>query len=173
MTEEWRPVPGWEECYEISSRGRVRSIPRFVQGRWGPLWVPGGILKPQGWGRRREYLAVGLRRGGAKIKKMAIHQLVLIAFVGPRPPGYVACHNNGIHTDNRLENLRWDTESSNVIDSVKHGTHPESRKSCCKRGHPFDENNTHIEPKTGYRYCRRCRTMSQAARRRQQRNAVA
>jgi DNA-binding XRE family transcriptional regulator len=33
-----------------------------------------------------------------------------------------ACHNNGVKTDNRLTNLRWDTPSSNQLDRQKHGT---------------------------------------------------
>lgn len=32
------------------------------------------------------------------------------------------CHNNGNCTDDRLENLRWDTHSSNLLDRRQHGT---------------------------------------------------
>lgn len=36
MDEEWRPVPGWEGLYEISSIKRVRSLPRqTVKGTLG------------------------------------------------------------------------------------------------------------------------------------------
>lgn len=51
-----------------------------------------------------------------------VHQLVLEAFVGPRPDGTEACHNNGTRTDNNLANLRWDTRKSNHADKKKHGT---------------------------------------------------
>ena len=50
-----------------------------------------------------------------------IHRLVLETFVGLCPKGMECCHNNGIKTDNRLENLRWDTRSNNAKDAVKHG----------------------------------------------------
>lgn len=30
MKEEWRPVPGYEDLYEVSNTGKVRSIPRIV-----------------------------------------------------------------------------------------------------------------------------------------------
>jgi hypothetical protein len=33
-----------------------------------------------------------------------------------------ACHENGDETDNRLENLRWDTHSANLLDKRRHGT---------------------------------------------------
>ncbi len=55
--------------------------------------------------------------------KRLIHQLILETFVGSRPNSLVACHNNGNNQDNRLENLRWDTQRSNVKDSINTGTH--------------------------------------------------
>jgi hypothetical protein len=30
MTEQWRPIPGFEGSYEVSDRGRVRSLPRVI-----------------------------------------------------------------------------------------------------------------------------------------------
>jgi hypothetical protein len=53
---------------------------------------------------------------------VSIHVLVLTAFVSPRPSGMVACHNNGNRSDNRVENLRWDTLASNSADRYLHGT---------------------------------------------------
>jgi hypothetical protein len=61
------------------------------------------------------------------------HVLTLIAFRGPRPPGMQACHNDGKRTNNRIENLRWDTAAGNQADKVAHGTvyrgerHPNSK----------------------------------------------
>jgi hypothetical protein len=49
-----------------------------------------------------------------------LHRVVLLAFVGPRPANCEACHSNGIRSDNRLANLRWDTRESNVADRVRH-----------------------------------------------------
>ena len=51
-----------------------------------------------------------------------VHQMILEAFVGPKPPGMECCHENGVRTDNRIEKLRWDTRSNNQKDSVRHGT---------------------------------------------------
>ena len=57
-------------------------------------------------------------------QKYRVHRLILETFVGPCPPGMEACHGNGIRTDNRLENLRWDTRKANCADAVRHGTCP-------------------------------------------------
>jgi hypothetical protein len=34
-----------------------------------------------------------------------------------------ACHNNGVRTDCRLSNLRWDYPEANEADKLRHGTH--------------------------------------------------
>lgn len=51
-----------------------------------------------------------------------VHRLVLEAFVGPCPAGMEGCHNNGCPSDNRLQNLRWDTRLANNADKIRHGT---------------------------------------------------
>jgi len=51
-----------------------------------------------------------------------VARLVLLAFVGPPPIGCQTCHNNGIKTDNRIDNLRWDTPLANHCDKFVHGT---------------------------------------------------
>ena len=39
MTETWRPIPGWEGEYSISSAGRVRSEERKIVRRDGVVIV--------------------------------------------------------------------------------------------------------------------------------------
>ena len=122
--ENWRPVPGWEEFYEVSDCGRVKSLSRTTTcvGRWGKSVSriePERILKPAAAGGG--YLFIGLRLKGVS-KPAYIHRLVLEAFIGPCPKGQEACHNNGERTDNRLGNLRWDTRKNNHADKRRHGT---------------------------------------------------
>jgi len=47
---------------------------------------------------------------------------VLIAFVGPKPYGMEACHNDGDCTNDIHSNLRWDTPVNNKADMLRHGT---------------------------------------------------
>lgn len=61
--------------------------------------------------------------GKVRYKTCRIHPLILKAFRGPKPKGMQACHNNGIRTDNRIENLRWDTGKANQADRIDHGTY--------------------------------------------------
>jgi hypothetical protein len=92
-----------------------------------------------------------------------VHRLVLETFVGPCPDGMECCHNNGDPADNRLENLRWDTLSSNAYDRVEHGVHNMARRDRCNHGHLFVGAN--LTSSNGYRACRACRQARVAQRR--------
>lgn len=46
----------------------------------------------------------------------------MTAFVCPRQEGQHCCHCDGNGANNVLENLRWDTPSSNNQDKIAHGT---------------------------------------------------
>lgn len=63
------------------------------------------------------------------MRRVYVHRLVLEVFIGPCPENMEACHfpdNNT--TNNRLENLRWDTPKSNGQDQIKHGVTNHGRK---------------------------------------------
>lgn len=119
MEEVWKDIPGYEGEYQVSDQGRVRSVDRMITAHWrGKPYrrrSKGQIVKGTG----RPYLGVMLGRYSVKIN---VHQLVLLAFVGPCPEGLEICHNNGDPTDNRLVNLRYDTRSENVRDTVRCGS---------------------------------------------------
>lgn len=151
MTEQWRPVVGWEGLYEVSDRGSVRSLDRSV-GQWygGVRSVRGRLLSPV---TNKDHCVVGLCRNGMQTN-VKVHRLVLEAFVGPAPSGLVCCHNNGDGTDNRLENLRWDTLSANSKDAVRHGANRNANKTHCPSGHEYSPSNTYTYP-TG-RICKAC-----------------
>lgn len=117
--ETWKPVPGWEGFYEVSDMGRIRSLIRNVGSRHeGGATRRSVILKPS---TCDNYGYVTLSKN-CVCKRAAVHRTVLEAFVGPCPDGNQACHNNGCHRDNRLDNLRWDTKRANESDKRRHGT---------------------------------------------------
>ncbi len=118
MQEEWRSVIGYDGLYEVSNAGQVRSLPRP-----GCFHQELHVLVPFRYTNRDEYayLRVNLSRHN-KVRTRPVHQLVLEAFVGPRPEGFEAGHENGIYTDNRLSNLSWITKIENAADRTRHGT---------------------------------------------------
>lgn len=149
--EQWKPIPGYEGIYEVSAQGRVRSIDRLdARGRR----IRGRVLKPET--NRYGHLQVGLWSGGEKCKAY-VHRLALLAFIGPPPEGMEGCHNDGNPSDNRLENLRWDTRSANMLDKVLHGTHHHANKTHCPAGHEYTEANTYVYSKSRGGLDRQCR----------------
>ena len=121
MKEEiWKDIPGYEGVYQVSSIGRVRSVDRVVTRRDGrDFFKKGQIQKLQNNGHG--YLYKQLKHKG-KIKNCYIHKLVLLTFKKERPKGMVICHLDGDTTNNRLDNLRYDTPLENNIDQFRHGT---------------------------------------------------
>lgn len=153
--ETWRPVVGYEDLYEVSDQGRVRSLDRvFVRTNGVPQSVKGRVLKP---GTDKDgYRTVALSRGG-KATTRRIHRLVLSAFVGPCPTGQEVRHLNGVPGDNRLSNLAYGTSSENRRDRWEHGTDHNLNKTHCNNGHDhFEENNIPSQAKRGKRSCLIC-----------------
>lgn len=147
----WLPVIGWEGLYEVSDRGEVRSLDRV--DRFGRRYA-GRVLSTDTI--KGGYLRVALAREGI-VKRRQVHHLVLESFVSSRPPGMEGCHGDGNPVNNRLDNLRWGTRPENALDTVRHGTHRNARKTHCPRGHALIEPNITAEARrNGRRSCLAC-----------------
>lgn len=144
VNENWAPAPGYEELYEVSDLGRVKSL------RLGKL------MKPHEVNYRIGYLQVGFSLAG-RMKNFYVHRLVLEAFVGPCPDGMECRHLNGNARDNRLLNLAWGTRSENNFDRVKHGTHYHTARTHCPKGHPLDGVARRPDGTIRQRICITCR----------------
>lgn len=142
MTEVWKPVAGYEERYEVSSEGRVRS--RHARGPEGTL----SLFDLDGYKRMTLWDGRVARAG-------QVHRLVAAALLPPPNPGQTEVrHLDGNPSNNSVANLAWGTHSENEFDKVRHGTHHEARKSHCKSGHEFSPENT--RKSRGQRVCISC-----------------
>lgn len=156
MTETWKDIPGWEGFYQVSDQGRIRSLDRMVQGKWGLQRVRGQLMSTVI--RNDGYITVHLRREGKRTNHL-VHRFVLEAFVGPCPEGMEARHLNDVKTDARLENLEWGTRSENNFDRGRNKIDYYSKRAACKRGHDLVEDNLVPNQKTtrnGVKTCYAC-----------------
>lgn len=115
--EIWKPIPGFTG-YDISDQGRVRSY--YMRGggnRWCISEEPQRILRPL----NNRYLKVNLISDSGLPTMMNIHQVVALVFIGEPPEGMEVCHNDGNKHNNRIDNLRYDTHTNNMIDAVHAG----------------------------------------------------
>lgn len=98
--ETWKPVVGYEELYEVSDQGRVRSL-KFGKEK---------ILKP--WKDRGGYLKVSLCKDGHK-KYLFVHRLVADAFIQNPNNLKTVNHKDEVKTNNVASNLEWMSQKDN------------------------------------------------------------
>lgn len=119
--EKWLPVVGFEDLYEISSMGRVRSKERMRKmycyrkgesGGWTEGTVHARIMKLRmDFGG---YMNVEFHKD-SKPYRFKVHVLVAQAFCPNKDDTKVQVdHINALRNDNRVENLRWVTRSENL-----------------------------------------------------------
>ena len=99
--EQWKAIAGYEEIYEVSDLGRVRSL-KYGKER---------ILKPLK--TTRGYLQVCLRKDG-HTKRLLVHRLVADAFI-PNPNNLdTVNHKDEVKTNNVASNLEWMSQKDNI-----------------------------------------------------------
>jgi hypothetical protein len=113
---EWKPIPNYEDRYEVSDCGEVISL------NW------------EGIPNRKKLLTRTIRKGprnkvgyyivrlfkDKNIRSVTCGRLVLEAFIGVRDDREVN-HKDGNTLNDKLENLEYVTRSENQIHAVKNG----------------------------------------------------
>lgn len=117
MKEEWKDIAGYEDLYQVSNYGRVKSLDRISAYR--SRKTKGVLLKQST--RKDGYLLVSLWKNGCHYNGL-VHQLVARAFKGPRPDGLQVCHEDGVQSNCAASNFRYDTPIGNNRDKRRHGT---------------------------------------------------
>ncbi len=127
MAEVWRSAVGWEGLYEVSDCGRIRSVPRMICSYGGRRWIiPAAVLKaaPTHGG----YLVVGFSGNGRR-QTWAVHRLVALAFLWPRPEGMTINHKDGNKNNNAAVNLEYCTIGENNRHALRTGLRVNPRGS--------------------------------------------
>jgi len=100
--EKWNDIVGFVGRYEVSDQGRVRN--KFTQH----------VLRPAP--TSKGYLTVNLYDGSSPKdpRSFCVHDLVMAAFVGPKPAGYQVDHGEKGKQCNALDNLEYVTPAENI-----------------------------------------------------------
>jgi hypothetical protein len=115
--EIWKDVVGFENYYEVSSYGNVRSKDRLVYRSVGtPFWKKGKILKP----KTKRYAEYNLSINGQSNFKTG-HRLVGEAFLLNPQNLPMVLHKDNNKLNNRVDNLEWGDGFKNMQDAVKTG----------------------------------------------------
>ena len=107
--EEWKWIEGYENLYQISTEGRVKSFKKKDPK----------ILTPKRDGKGY-YLMVCLSKDGNK-KYCLIHRLVAQAFIPNFNNKEQVNHIDGNKKNNKVSNLEWNTPSENINHALDNG----------------------------------------------------
>ena len=117
--ESWRDVSEWEGLYQVSDRGRVKSLARTTRGPKRNKRVREKILP--GSADDHGYIVASFRCND-RYERYLTHRLVLLTFKGDPPEGKPhGLHKDGDPGNNKLLNLYWGCQKDNYVDSVRHG----------------------------------------------------
>lgn len=116
MSEIWKPVVGYEGLYEVSDKGRIKSLHYYGGDR---QVVMSQSKRPDG------YMELGLSKAG-KCTHYLVHRLVADAFIENPDNLEMVNHKDENKENNSVENLEWCTRSYNQIYSMN--LHPERRQ---------------------------------------------
>ena len=132
MNEIWKDVIGYEELYEVSNLGKIRSKDRIVyQQNNGTLCkhlYNGKILKLKK--EKNGYIRIRLSKNGKAITK-SLHRIVAETFIPHDKENNVVNHLDNNPSNNMVSNLEWTTYKGNMQYAAKQGRmkyHPENLK---------------------------------------------
>lgn len=112
VEEVWLDIEGYEGYYQISNKGRVRSLDRVVPcSRTTSRKLRGRLLKlcPDSSG----YIIIVLQKDGEK-KSVKVHRLVATHFLDRIPGKDIINHIDCDKTNNCVSNLEWCTPKENT-----------------------------------------------------------
>ena len=117
--EVWKPIKDYEEFYEVSNYGRIRSKDRIKKVPFGRFGIQKGkVIKLQL--NSRGYVRVVLSNQFGK-KAFLVHRLVAAAFI-ENPDGLpVINHKDFNPLNNNADNLEWTTPLGNTRYSLDRG----------------------------------------------------
>lgn len=116
--ETWKDIVGYEEYYQVSNLGRVRSKDRLVKSKNNSTrTVKGKIKKPSSTDR---YYVMLLSKNGVE-KGFLVHRLVATHFIENPDNKPEVNHKDGNRQNNAHINLVWSTSSENQIHAYENG----------------------------------------------------
>ncbi|WP_417140580.1 NUMOD4 domain-containing protein [Phocaeicola coprocola] len=100
-SEIWKPIKDYEGLYEVSSLGRIKSMPKKFIRNGAVTHFEEKILTPSD---SHGYRSVVLTKNGIH-KTHSVHRLVALAFI-QNPNNYTQInHKDENKSNNRVENL--------------------------------------------------------------------
>lgn len=130
LKEEWKSIKGYENRYQVSNHGRVKSLARIIEADDGferhyrEKYLK---LKPN---KARGYVAVRLYDDEGNYKHIEVHRLVALHFLSNLDGFPIVNHIDQVRDNNHVDNLEWCTYAHNLLHK---GAHRRSREKIKKK----------------------------------------
>ena len=124
MKELYKDIKGYENLYQISNLGNVKSLAKGDgNGNRDRILKPGIEGKLRKTNQEYSYRSIRLCKKGIT-EKFAIHRLVALHFISnPKNKPFVN-HKDSRPSNNHKNNLEWCTHIENMTHCVTEGRHP-------------------------------------------------
>lgn len=110
-SEKWVDIKGYEGLYQISDRGRVKSLDRKI------VYKDGSVHSWKGQIIKKHISNVGYERvtlyTKGKSKKISVHRLVAEHFIDKIKGKNIINHLDCDRLNNNVDNLEWTTHKDN------------------------------------------------------------
>ena len=126
--ENWKPVKGYEMFYEVSDKGRIRSLDRVTVFKDGRIRKFYGKILECSTVNNSGYLTIGLHNNGNS-KTFLVHRIVAEAFIKNPHLCNEVNHIDQNKLNNSANNLEWCTHRENVNhgDEIERGAKKQRR----------------------------------------------
>ena len=114
MKEQWKDIPNYENKYQVSNLGNVRSLNYLNTGETKNLKQKLN---------RYNYLEVTLSKNN-KTKQFMVERLVAEAFIPNSNTNMVVTHIDNDKLNNNVDNLRWISKTEMKFLAYKNGNRP-------------------------------------------------
>ena len=106
MKEEvWKSIKNYEGLYEVSNKGKIRSLDHIRKNGKNQYLQKGKILK-SGLNKKTNYLMISLSKNG-KCKTKYIHKIVAETFIDNLNQYKYINHKDENKLNNKVDNLEW------------------------------------------------------------------
>lgn len=128
MKEIWRDIPNYENSYQVSNLGKVRSKTRKIKnnGTYGGLCTYRSKMLKQHIDRSGYYF-VSLRLNGTE-KPIRVHKIVASVFLENKNNYKEINHIDGNKLNNKVNNLEFCTHQHNMQEAWRLNLISKSRK---------------------------------------------
>lgn len=118
MQEMWKNVVGFEEFFEVSNLGVIRSKERMVNNKGKMVLKPSKVLSP--FNNGKGYQQITLWADGKSYKRY-VHRMVAEAFIDNPNSLSDVNHEDGNKGNNKVDNLTWCTRKDNINHAIDSG----------------------------------------------------